>query len=237
MIANLPGSVGALPAGVAGAREPAAAHVRGQREPAGSRQRPASTSSSPTRTRCPRPGAVATLARLRRRPPARRPRRPARALAGRDVAAVACAASRPCSGTIWRRTPLRLAPSSLRAPGLPLRHAAPTEPVQGDWLLGGACLLMRRDDARASSAAGTAASATTSRTSTSPTAPRRPAGSAGSSPRRSSTTTYAAVIDKRFFSPAHALAPARDGAASCASTPSACAPSRRLSSSARRGPR
>ncbi len=46
-------------------------------------------------------------------------------------------------GTIWRRTPLRL----LRDP---YRHQVlhygtrPVEPVQGDWLLGGACLLMRR---------------------------------------------------------------------------------------------
>ncbi len=46
-------------------------------------------------------------------------------------------------GTIWRRTPLRL----LRAP---YEHQAahygtrPVEPTQGDWLLGGACLLMRR---------------------------------------------------------------------------------------------
>jgi N-acetylglucosaminyl-diphospho-decaprenol L-rhamnosyltransferase len=47
------------------------------------------------------------------------------------------------AGTIWRRTPLRL----LRDP---YRHQVshygirPDEPVQGDWLLGGACLLMRR---------------------------------------------------------------------------------------------
>ena len=46
-------------------------------------------------------------------------------------------------GTIWRRTPLRL----LRDP---YRHQVshygtrPDEPVRGDWLLGGACLLMRR---------------------------------------------------------------------------------------------
>ena len=46
-------------------------------------------------------------------------------------------------GTIWRRTPLRL----LRDP---YRHQVshygtrPNAPVQGDWLLGGACLLMRR---------------------------------------------------------------------------------------------
>jgi GT2 family glycosyltransferase len=46
-------------------------------------------------------------------------------------------------GTVWRRTPLRL----LRRP---YEHQAshygtrPSEPVQGDWLLGGACLLMRR---------------------------------------------------------------------------------------------
>ena len=46
-------------------------------------------------------------------------------------------------GTIWRRTPLRL----LRDP---YRHQVshygtrPERPVQGDWLLGGACLLMRR---------------------------------------------------------------------------------------------
>jgi GT2 family glycosyltransferase len=46
-------------------------------------------------------------------------------------------------GTVWRRTPLRL----LRRP---YEHQVshygtrPSEPVQGDWLLGGACLLMRR---------------------------------------------------------------------------------------------
>ena len=46
-------------------------------------------------------------------------------------------------GTLWRRTPLRL----LRPP---YEHQVshygtrPTEPRQGDWLLGGACLLMRR---------------------------------------------------------------------------------------------
>ena len=46
-------------------------------------------------------------------------------------------------GTVWRRTPLRL----LRRP---YEHQAshygtrPSEPIQGDWLLGGACLLMRR---------------------------------------------------------------------------------------------
>lgn len=46
-------------------------------------------------------------------------------------------------GTVWRRTPLRL----LRRP---YEHQTshygirPSEPVQGDWLLGGACLLMRR---------------------------------------------------------------------------------------------
>jgi len=46
-------------------------------------------------------------------------------------------------GTIWRRTPLRL----VRAP---YEHQVshygtrPSEPVQGDWLLGGACMLMRR---------------------------------------------------------------------------------------------
>jgi GT2 family glycosyltransferase len=47
------------------------------------------------------------------------------------------------AGTIWRRTPLRL----LRRP---YEHQAshygtrPAEPTQGDWLLGGACLLTRR---------------------------------------------------------------------------------------------
>jgi N-acetylglucosaminyl-diphospho-decaprenol L-rhamnosyltransferase len=46
-------------------------------------------------------------------------------------------------GTIWRRTPLRL----VRRPyEHQLSHygTRPSEPVQGDWLLGGACLLMRR---------------------------------------------------------------------------------------------
>jgi N-acetylglucosaminyl-diphospho-decaprenol L-rhamnosyltransferase len=46
-------------------------------------------------------------------------------------------------GTIWRRTPLRLVRR-------PYEHQEshygkrPGEPLQGDWLLGGACLLMRR---------------------------------------------------------------------------------------------
>ena len=46
-------------------------------------------------------------------------------------------------GTLWRRTPLRLVRR-------PYEHQVshygkrPSEPVQGDWLLGGACLLMRR---------------------------------------------------------------------------------------------
>jgi GT2 family glycosyltransferase len=46
-------------------------------------------------------------------------------------------------GTVWRRTPLRLVRR-------PYEHQVshygtrPEEPVQGDWLLGGACLLMRR---------------------------------------------------------------------------------------------
>jgi hypothetical protein len=46
-------------------------------------------------------------------------------------------------GTIGRRTPLRL----LRPPYEHQRShygTCPGEPVQGDWLLGGACLLMRR---------------------------------------------------------------------------------------------
>jgi GT2 family glycosyltransferase len=46
-------------------------------------------------------------------------------------------------GTIWRRTPLRL----LRRPyDHQTSHygTRPVEPVQGDWLLAGACLLMRR---------------------------------------------------------------------------------------------
>ena len=44
-------------------------------------------------------------------------------------------------GTIWRRTPLRL----LRPPyEQPHYGTQPTVPMQGDWLLGGACLLMRR---------------------------------------------------------------------------------------------
>lgn len=47
------------------------------------------------------------------------------------------------AGTIWRRTPLRV----LRDPyEHQTRHygTRPAEPVQGDWLLAGACLLMRR---------------------------------------------------------------------------------------------
>ena len=45
-------------------------------------------------------------------------------------------------GTIWRRTPLRL----LGPPYAGAHYGTrPLEPVQGDWLLGGACLLLRRE--------------------------------------------------------------------------------------------
>ena len=57
-------------------------------------------------------------------------------------AAISAIAFTTVLGTVWRRTPLR----RLRDP---CEHQVthygirPTEPTQGDWLLGGACLLLR----------------------------------------------------------------------------------------------
>ena len=91
-------------------------------------------------------------------------------------------------GTIWRRTPLR----RLRSPyehQVSHYSTRPTEPVQGDWLLGGACLLMRRRMLERARRLGQQDFRPTSRTSTSPTAQLRPAGSAGSCPPLSCATT------------------------------------------------
>ena len=81
--------------------------------------------------------------RVRRRASAGRARRPARALAGRDLAAEPAPVPDACSARsgAGRRCGCCAAPTSIRSPTTARR---PTEPVQGDWLLGGACLLMRR---------------------------------------------------------------------------------------------
>jgi hypothetical protein len=112
-------------------------------------------------------------------------------------------------GTVWRRTPLRL----LRDP---YRHQVshygtrPDEPVQGDWLLGGACLLVRRsmlDDVGGWDAgfrhyvedidlAYRAAAAGWERWLV---------------PSAVVHHDYAAVVGQAFPRPAHALARARDG--------------------------
>ena len=141
VIANLPGSVGALPAGARVLENPQPRTLRRERE---RRHR-----GDDRRLR----------ARLQ-------PGRRARAGCGRSARRFADAHPRAglvgplvfwpdgtwqpslrrfpnVLGTIWRRTPLRL----LRRP---YEHQAahyetrPAEPVQADWMLGGACLLMRR---------------------------------------------------------------------------------------------
>ena len=102
-------------------------------------------------------------------------------------------------GTIWRRTPLRL----LRRP---YEHQVahygtrPTEPVQGDWLLGGACLLMRRRMLERARRLGRRLPPL--RRGHRRRLPRR-AGGLGALARpgrASSRHDYAAVIDKRFLS-------------------------------------
>ena len=47
-------------------------------------------------------------------------------------------------GTVWRRTPLRAAARARTVTRSSHYGTRPDGPVQGDWLLGGACLLMRR---------------------------------------------------------------------------------------------
>ena len=142
VIANLPGSVGGT-----SRRAPACSRTgRRSRSPPtstwASRRRAASTSWSRTRTRSP------SRARSRHSPPSRTstrgPASSARSSSGRTApGSRRCAAFPTVLGTLARRTPVRL----LRNP---YEHQTshygtrPDEPVQGDWLLGGACLLMRR---------------------------------------------------------------------------------------------
>ena len=107
-----------------------------------SRRRPASTCSSPNPDAVPEPGAVAALVRFA-------DQHPRAGLVGPLVFwpdgtwQPSLRRFPDVLGTLWRRTPLRL----LRRP---YEHQTshygtrPAEPMQGDWLLGGACLLMRR---------------------------------------------------------------------------------------------
>ena len=143
----------------------------------------------------PEAGAIETLVRFADEHP-RRSRRPARFLAGRHLAAVAATLSDARHALAPDAAPSPA--QAVRASDVPLRVEA-EQPTRGDWLLGGACLLMRRTMLERS-AAGTAATGTTSRTSISRTALPRQAGSAGSCRTRSSGHAYAAVIDKRFLS-------------------------------------
>ena len=141
VIANTPGSVGAVPEGTRllrnGTPLPFAANVNlGVRETAGEYV----LLSNPDA--CPEPGAVAELVAFA-------DAHPRAGLVGPLVLwpdgrwQPSLRAFPTVLGTIWRRTPLRL----LRRP---YEHQAshygirPTQPVRGDWLLGGACLLMRR---------------------------------------------------------------------------------------------
>ena len=134
-------------------------------------------------------------------------------------------------GTIWRRTPLRL----LRRP---YEHQVshygtrPTEPVQGDWLLGGACLLMRR--AMLEEIGGWDAGF---RHYVEDIDLAYRAAQAGWErwlvPAAVVHHAYAAVIDKRFLSRHTLWHAAWDGRASSASTPSGCSPSAEVSALAR----
>ena len=146
----------------------------------------------------PEPGAVAALVRFASAHPRRRDRRPATALAGRDLAAVAA----PLPDRERHDLAPDAAPRSCASYDPERRTTASTSADRAG---------ARRLDARAPSccsagrcwrrsAAGTRASATTSRTSTSPTARCGRAGSAGSCPEAVVDHAYAAVIDKRFLS-------------------------------------
>ena len=124
------------------AREPAAAHVRSERE----RRRRGNERRVRARLE-PGRGARAGRGRGARRASPTHTRAPAssaRSSSGRTARWQPSLRRFPTVlGTLWRRTPLRL----LRRP---YEHQTshygtrPAEPVQGDWLLGGACLLMRR---------------------------------------------------------------------------------------------
>ena len=194
-IANLPGSVGAVPRGCPRPRERAprsfAANVNvGIAETSGeyvvvsNPDAVSGTGGGRALVRFadahPRAGLVGPLVSGRTGPGSRRLRRFPTVL-----------------GTIWRRTPLRL----LRRPyDHQVSHygTRPAGPVQGDWLLGGACLLMRRRDAGASSAAGTGLPPLRRGHRR-----RLPAAQAGWErwlvPEAVVRHDYAAVIDKRFL--------------------------------------
>ena len=191
VVANVPGSVGAVPAGRARDRERArrcrfAANVNvGHR---GDERR--ASSSSRTRTPSPSRDAVATLAAFVERAPALR-RSPARGCSGPTAAGSRRgAASRRSRGTLVRRTPLRRCAgrTSTSASTTSSTSAADRARSRRDWMLG-AFLLHAPRDARRARRLGRRASATTARTSTSATARRRPAGSAGTCPPRSCATT------------------------------------------------
>ena len=125
-------------------------------------------------------------------------------------------------GTLVRRTPLRLLRRPYASPGraLPARRAA-DEPVQADWMLGGAFLLLRRamlDELGGFDAgfrlygedidlAYRAAQAGWERWYV---------------PAAVVQHDYAGGDRQALPDAAHALALARDGCASCASTPSGC---------------
>ena len=123
VIANLPGA--GTGRGCACSRTPGRSRSRrtSTRE---SRPAAATTSSLANPDAVPEPGAVAELVALRRRPPARRPRRPARLLAGRRWQP-SLRRFPTVLGTLWRRTPLGSCalPTSIRppttAPGRPSR--------------------------------------------------------------------------------------------------------------------
>ena len=217
VIANVPGSVGLDLAGVALLENERplsfAANVNLRRRRDGGRVRPALEPG-----RVPEPGAVASSSAS---PTSiRAPASSARSCSGPTARWQPSLRRFPTVlGTIWRRTPLRL----LRDP---YRHQVshygtrPERPVQGDWLLGGACLLMRRsmlaelggwDDGfrhyvEDIDLAYRAAHAGWERWLV---------------PAALVAHDYAAVVDKRFFH-RHTLWHARGMRASFASIPSAC---------------
>jgi N-acetylglucosaminyl-diphospho-decaprenol L-rhamnosyltransferase len=141
VVANLPGSVGSVPEGtrVLPSERPRsfAANVnRGVAETCGEYVLLANPDAHPE------PGAVAELVRFA-------DAQPRAGLVGPSVFwpdgtwQPSLRRFPTVLGTIWRRTPLRL----LRRPyEHQVSHygSRPAEPVRGDWLLGGACLLMRR---------------------------------------------------------------------------------------------
>ena len=198
VVANMPGSVGRLPARRARARERAAAPARRERQPRHRRDARASSCCSPTPTRSPSRDAVAALAAFMDARAALRRRRPADALARRRVAAVAPALpDRRRHARPPHAAARALPPSSASAPTTASTSARPS-PSRPTGCSARSSSCAARCSTR--SAAGTRATGSTSRTSTSATARCGRAGSGGTSRRRSSHHAYAAVIDKRFLS-------------------------------------